>query len=233
MMNLSRTLFPAAILFALILPQTSLQATEYDSTFVVPSSTLRTIKWAPLAMLDIAPAAQFAYEYPIGPNRSIQHEIGFISHTVNPIHLMVNYEELTGIRVRNELRFYNNQNKGYGDFYLAPEFTYTYYKSKSQEWFNRFDGAYRQQFDYEGNKHMAAAHMKLGVVYPSTQIPISWDFFLGFGLKYRYVNSNLPDDATPDGPSGSPTIDSWFYPDHGSSLRFSITAGIRLGYILP
>jgi len=208
-------------------------ASEPDSNGVIFASTQRVIKWNPFAMVDFTPAAQFSYEYPFGLNRTIQHEIGFISHTVNPFLAFNDNLDITGVKLKTEIRYYTGQGRGPGDFYIAPELSYKFYSNKSTDWFTRYDGSYEQLLDYKGDRHVAGANLKFGSIIYVKNIPLVWDYFIGFGIKYRYVTSNLPEDAIAQGPTAVDSFNELYYMSPGGSLRFSVVGGIRLGYVLP
>jgi hypothetical protein len=228
----SGILFSGLLAMALFLPQVAV-ASETDSIPVIKASTLHIIKWNPIAMFDMTPAAQFSYEYPWGLNRTLQHEVGFISHTVNPFLAFSRYLDITGFKLRTEIRYYTGQGKGKGDFYLAPELNYKYYSNKSTDWFSRYDGSYEQLLDYVGKRHYVGGNIKLGKLYYNESSPVVWDIFCGFGIKYRYITSNLPEDAVPQGPTLSDAINELYYMSPGGDWRFNVTAGIRIGYVLP
>ena len=100
------------ILFASFLSFASL---AQDENTVPEKQSLLNVKFNMLALFDPVSSYQFSIEYGIGNQFSLQHEFGWITN-YTPFYYGRN-KDLSGYRLRNELRYYIlNKKKKYSQF---------------------------------------------------------------------------------------------------------------------
>lgn len=205
-----------------------------------PELRTRTVlKFAPLSLLDIYSSVQFAVEQKVGARTSLQLEAGYIL----PINLNdgrgdANYENMRGLRLRSEFRYYLVLNKERtGGLYMAPEFLFINLDYDVEEiakfYFLNGDGDfYYKQSEFGIDKRVFGYHLKTGYQKVFTD-GFVLDFYAGLGGRNVVVQSGRP---TEDGFAIVHDRDEWrLFPNEkedGNFSRISASLGFKLGFRL-
>ena len=210
---------------------------QQDTEFKGFSDTINTnnyIKFHLTTLLDLEPAVQFAYSYPLGGGRfQMQHELGYV--TWNRIYYFWDKKETSyhGVRLRNQLRHYyltkseaskNQDKRDTKRNYIAVDAMYKYGNIWQEEEIRRQGGAYLEQVGLVTHKHVAALHVLVGkesefLAGSKTML----DYYAGIGVRYKSLHSKY--DHLP-----TSTLSPFFYDDTQGLLLFSVMAGIRIGF---
>lgn len=190
------------------------------------------LKWAPLSLIDIYSAVQFALEYRIGGKSAIQAEAGYIFPiNISESSIRDNYDNMKGYRLRTEYRYYLSIKKNRTDgFYLAPELFFISIKFDERNAvkipLNAFGDFYYQEKQFKVNKTIFGYHLKVGY----QQLLTDWlviDFYAGLGV--RHVNFSS-DESLDDWLNKRNSI--FFSEDREQTERVSASYGIKLGILL-
>lgn len=205
-----------------------------------PELQTRTIlKFAPLSLLDIYSSIQFAVEQKVGAKTSLQIEAGYILPIdLNDGRRDANYENMRGLRLRSEFRYYLVLNKmNTGGLYMAPEFLFINLNYDVEEidkvFFLNGEGAfYYRQTEFDVDKRVFGYHLKIGYQKVFTD-GFVLDFYAGLGGRNVIVESGRPID---DGFDIMEDRDEWrLFPiekEDGNFSRISASLGFKLGFRL-
>lgn len=190
------------------------------------------LKWAPLSLIDIYSAVQFALEYRIGGRSTVQGEAGYIF----PINILESgirddYNDMNGYRLRAEYRYYLSVKKNRTDgFYLAPELFFISInfdeKNVVKIPLNSVGDFYYQEKQFKVNKRIFGYHLKVGYQQMLTERLVI-DFYGGLGVRHINFSSDQPLE---DWLNKSNSI--FFSEDREQTERPSASYGIKLGILL-
>ena len=189
------------------------------------------IKFSPFTLVELEPSFNIGFEYQASPKIRLQHEIGYVS-LFNPAYdLFVNNytsgKQSNGIKLRSTIKFpliIDNVNTRLKHKYLGIDFMFKYMEIKDYDVnVSRYDGAYWQYIDVNTNKYVGAVHFLYGYNnYISKSNNIIADWYVGVGLRYKYISDDTPDDVYYFN-------DLPWYDDY-DGFMISIMAGMKLGF---
>lgn len=197
------------------------------------------VKLAPLATIDIIELSiQPSVEIQFTNNIAWQGEVNFYFPGV-----VTNYdnddsnpyagEYNTGFKIKNQVRFYLNDEysfkNNYQGSYIAIEHFYKKIDKHYNEALNSTTGDFKKVCDLINRKKVNAFHMVYGKQTSfSNKIPLGIDVYGGFGIRYK-------DISIVDAPTGFEikNYDGPFWGDSkGKRIIPSLTAGFRLTFTI-
>lgn len=201
--------------------------------------TKTILKFAPLSLLDIYSSIQFAVEQKVGAKTSLQLEAGYILPIdLNDGREEADYENMHGLRLRSEFRYYLVLNKSRtGGMYMAPEFLFINLDYDVEEiaeiYFLHGNGwSYYKQLEFEVDKKVFGYHLKVGYQKVFTD-GFVLDFYAGLGGRNVVIQSGRPAE---DGLEMVRDRDEWrLFPvekEDGNFSRISASLGFKLGFRL-
>jgi hypothetical protein len=188
------------------------------------------IKFAPLSLIDFYSSIQAGVEFRLSPLVGLQTELGYIMPlTGNLIYDYEQYKRMTGVRSRNEIRFYLGNSFIDGEQYLALEAMFTRVRFQREGIFGfncgTFECDYFEKSHYSLVQNIKAFHVKYGfqnINYKN----IVFDFYGGVGIRSVEVLTVDKPEATqfrrPLFWNGENIVTVW------PSLSF----GVKVGYVL-
>jgi hypothetical protein len=204
----------------IILPSYS-QVDTIKSSFDFPPRF--AVKISILSYFDLTPSYQFACEYKVFPDWTLQNEIGYITTFGTPYYQSGNW--MSGVRIRNELRHYFHKNSFNESTYFAPEILFKYNSENIERTYLRYNGAYTEKIRKKVERTVIAAHLKIGTISTILSSRVFTDFSCGIGIRYGKQNtSGLPDDAE--------IFEFSFDRQDSDWLFLSLVFGFKIGYII-
>lgn len=185
--------------------------------------------------MDIYSSIQFAVEQKVGPKSALQLEAGYIFPlSVNEGDQNENYENMSGLRIRSEYRYYlivSKEKKG--GLYLAPELLFIDLNYDMEEidrvYFFQGDGSYYyKKYEYGIDKKIFGLHAKIGYQVISGRFVM--DFYGGLGGRNVSVKSGKPGE---EGLEFDEDRNEWDFfssdKESGKFPRFSASLGFKVG----
>ncbi len=202
------------------------------------------IKFSPMSLLEIESSILLGYSYPIKKGKmQLQHELGYVY--LNEMFFPFNDYERTfnGFKFRNNLRVYNGSSGAKGAMkntkrmYFAMDLMYKYSKYVEEDKNILIqEGHYIQIMDVETEKYVGALHFITGIERNLIESGgLMFDFYLGVGVRYKYLKPlydiDIEDDNNDFGLFRSFSSEyRLFYDNEGTSILFSVMAGIKIGF---
>ena len=167
-----------------------------EASYVPPKMEL---KFSPLSILPLPISSiQFAFEHRLkNPRRAFQHELGILRPF--PYHLINQNDvnKMGGFRWRTGYRYYLNEPRPKTNFFISGQYHTQFEQWNLTNWFDRFDGAYRQQFTYNKRVMSHGLLATTGFNLKAKRSRFGFELSASAGAKIRTVfNQNIPDDAT-------------------------------------
>jgi hypothetical protein len=108
------------------------------------------LKFSPLSILPLPISSiQFAFEHRLkNPRRTFQHELGILRPFPHHLINQGDVNKMGGFRWRTGYRYYLNEPRPKTNFFISGQYHTQYEQWNLTDWFDRFDGAFEQQFTY-------------------------------------------------------------------------------------
>lgn len=186
---------------------------------------LFALKIAPLCLIEPTPSFEIAVEYAIKQQWSLQQQIGYMNARLGVFDLHVfgyEYNELKGIRLRTEAKYYFRKAKFDEHPYLAADVLYKCFSDSKEEYYFRYNASYTEKIATKRKNQVFALHLKIGAI-KYFYSKFFFDIYVGIGIRRKDITKQgLPKDAEPT------VSDFRFYDDAGYWLG-SMTGGVKLG----
>lgn len=205
---------------------------EIDSLMNESPLNITILKFSVFSLANTEPTLLFGIQYGKPSARlRMQHEIGYVS-MLNPFLYFRNSLEATKVNAQG-IRFHTafkmpleiegfRMNQKYK--YLGVDLMLKYYRLTIYDIpVRQGDWSYWQIMDLSYDKYVGAIHFIYGqqhYISKSNQIVADW--YAGFGLRYKYIETNLPENVDFD--TYFPFYDAAFY-----GMMLSLTAGLKIG----
>ncbi len=217
-----------------IMPESLAQdsVAKTDKTEPVYPPQFSYLKFALTNISELEGSLQFGYEFPLTKKSRMLNELGYIT-IMNPLYYLMQGAwpeniEANGFRISSKYkRYFDFQNRSqfnnYRYFGVILMFKYIKIVESSQS-ISMLDGNYWQIIDIANEKYVGTLHFVFGYdKYMSSRNKMFIDHSFGIGFRYKYINSNLPDNALEN--------DLIWY-DRKDGFMLSATWKIKLGFAL-
>lgn len=195
--------------------------------------SLLNVKFNMLELFNPIPSYQFSVEYGLGGQLSLQHDLGFITNYA-PIYALSD-KQLTGIRTKNEIRYYLNNQKAERRFgaYTSAEIMWNYYKFVSEEEFAMDNWTYFEMKEVTRYKNVFAFHQKYGYQFQFSNSKAVFDVYIGAGIRSVYKKTELPTNGELNTTGINFNLfDGIGNSSDGNSIVPSFSLGYKLGIFL-
>lgn len=202
-----------------LLCTTSAFSLEKDSLGFGWNPTLN-LKFSPLALLDFAPAVQFATEFKGFERHSINFEYGYI--------FGIQGEDFSGHKFRLGYRFYLDPKRDNGPF-LGLQVMNKNVNLNTSGFAWSPDRTFQRIYDFKINNHTQAYYVTSGYTF---NINDRWTFEFMYGLGRRILNVASKD--LPEGVEPNITLNESFFTNFnlGISRTPAMLANFKFGYVL-
>ncbi len=208
-------------------------------SFIVPKVS---IKYSPLSIVPMPLSSiQFAVEYRLKEQNSIQGEIGAIIPfpyylTANNLFGPSNFRSLNGLRLRGEYRFYRKGPQRKFNLFMGPQYFNQQEYWKLYDSFSRDNGNFFERLTYKKRVISNSFLFVFGgnrVGNNASRFISEWS--VGAGIRLRSIfNADIPSDVDIFS-FPSPFIDAWNpigYEQEGTYVLPSVQFALRFGGIV-